>query len=375
MQLLARERETLERYLPGLDSALAERPLLELEGADSPGIALFREAGGAALLIPTDYQGKGADALEAVRVTRAIASRSPSLAVATTMHQFSVATLVEMDARSDGLEGLFLQAVAQQNLLMASGFAEGRTGQGILSPTMSAAPAEKGIVLNGSKRPCSLARSMDLLTASLAVPKESGDGHEVLVALIPAKSEGLECRPFWKTWVLAGAESDEVVLNNVFVPDRLLFPAGDSSQLDPIQVRGFLWFELLISASYLGMATALVERAVRGKRGEASDRAQLGIEIEGAMAALEGVARSFDAAEEPSDMLARMLFVRYAVQGAIERATMRAAEILGGMAFMDSSDVAYLIAATRPLAFHPPSRGAMAGPLADYLEGAPLTIP
>jgi alkylation response protein AidB-like acyl-CoA dehydrogenase len=291
------------------------------------------------------------------------------------MHQFSVATLVEMDLRSEGLEGLFLQAVAEQRLLMASGFAEGQTGQGILSPGMQARRADKGVIVNGSKKPCSLARSMDLLTASLAVPRENGDGSELLVALIPASTPGIERRPFWNSPMLAGAESDEIVLNDVLVSNRLLFPAGDSSTLDPIQVSGFLWFELLMGATYLGAATSLVERAVRKNRGTAIERATLGTEVESAMAALEGVARAMDAGEPRDDeALARMLFVRYAVQRSIERAGDLAVELIGGIAFSTSSEPSYLLGASRGLSLHPPPRTRMAQALADYLAGQPLAI-
>jgi len=375
VELLAKERQTLERHLPGLDEALAKVPLLVLESPESPGIQLFREAGGAALLVPEHYSGMGVSALDAVRITRALGSRSPSLVVATTMHQFSVATLVEMDARSEGLEGLFLQAVAEQRLLMASGFAEGQTGQGILSPGMEAKRAEKGVIVNGSKKPCSLAKSMDLLTASLAVPKENGDGMELLVALIPASTPGIERRPFWNSNVLAGAESDEVVLNNVMVSNRLLFPAGDTSTLDPIQMTGFLWFELLMGATYLGAVSAMVERVIQSKRGTAIERTQLGTEIESAMGGLEGIARSMMAGEPIDDeALARMLFVRYSVQRAIERAGDLSLELLGGMAFSTSSELTYLLAASRGLSLHPPPRTRMAQALADYLEGQPLAM-
>ncbi len=47
---------------------------------------------------------------------------------------------------------------------------------------------------------------------------------------------------------------------------------------------------------------------------------------------------------------------------------------LGGMAFVESPEIAYLLGATRALAFHPPSRAAAAGPIARYLAGGPLML-
>ena len=50
------------------------------------------------------------------------------------------------------------------------------------------------------------------------------------------------------------------------------------------------------------------------------------------------------------------------------------ARIYGTNPFIESPEVAYLLGATRALAFHPPSRAAAAGPLARYLTGQALTL-
>jgi alkylation response protein AidB-like acyl-CoA dehydrogenase len=374
MQLLTVERETLGTYLPKLSQALAGTSFAELERPASPGLKLFRDAGGPGLLVPREYCGRGASALDAVRIQRAIGSLSPSLAIATTMHHFSIASLVELSATGTGLEWMLLEAISQQDLLIASGFAEGQPGRSILSPTLDVRRNGSGLIVSGSKKPCSMAYSMDFLTASVALPAATGATPELAVVLVPGQAEGLERRPFWANTVLSGAESDEVVLRDVHVPDSLVFPAGDAAMLDPLQVSGFLWFELLMSASYLGVASALVERVIQARKGEAIERATLGIELEGAMSAVEGGARSLMAEAHGHDALARGLFIRYSVQRSIERVAALAAELLGGMAFVGSDEISYLLAASRALAFHPPSRSSMARPLADYLEGASLRI-
>jgi alkylation response protein AidB-like acyl-CoA dehydrogenase len=386
MELLGRERETLERFLPGLDRTLADASWSRLEtaggssGRDNPALGWFRAAGGPALLISRGHGGAGATAWEAVQIQRALGSRSPSLAVATTMHHFSVATIEEICRAGTGLEGILLRAIAQKQLLVASGFAEGRPGAGILDPTLEAFPAEGGLRVSGSKRPCSLTWSMDLLTASVALPRgDGGDGggRELAVVLVPADSAGLERRPFWHGPALAASESDEVVLHDVLVPQRLVFRLGTPERLDPLQARGFVWFELLIAASYLGIASALVERALArpaGAGGSPRDRAQLAVEVEGAMATLEGMARRL--ADEPGESadLPRALCVRYAVQQALARVGPLAFEMLGGMAFVGSAEASLLLAASQALAFHPPGRRTGLEALAAALAGEPFLL-
>jgi alkylation response protein AidB-like acyl-CoA dehydrogenase len=377
VEFMTEERGTLQALLPGLDDALAATPLEQLEARESPGIELFRNAGGPGLLIPREQRGLGASACAAIQAQRAIGSRSPSLAVATTMHHFSVATLVDMWRSQGGLEWMLLQGIAEQRLLLASGFAEGIPGQGVYRPTMRGRRADGVVLLNGAKRPCSLARSMDLLTASVAIEAPTPNaGSELAIALVSARLPGIEIVPFWSTPLLAGAQSEAVVLRDVAVEEQLVLSLGDAERprLDALQSSGFVWFELLITASYVGVASALVERLLHSRRGDATVRTTAAGELESSMAALSDVARRFDDGADPTGLLGKVLLCRYAAQDAIGRATALAVEHLGGMAFINSSDVGYLSACARALAFHPPSRSAAAAALEAALGGLPLEI-
>ncbi|WP_122620951.1 acyl-CoA dehydrogenase family protein [Streptomyces sp. Tu 4128] len=373
MRFLERERTTLAKLLPDLDPALRETPLMELERPGSPGVGHFRDSGGPGLLVPESHQGRGATALDALRVQRAIGSRSPSLAVATTMHHFSMATLVGL---GDGLEWMLVEGVAAGNRIIASGFAEGRSGAGILDPSMTATATADGIRINGVKRPCSLARSMDVLTAGVVIPREDGQGDELAVALVPADSEGLSVSGFWSSTFLAGAESDQVTLTDVLVPPELVLRTATASgeRLDELQTAGLIWFQVLMTGSYLGAASALVERVLLNERVPDHERVRLFVETEAAMAAAEGVARRVDGGDLDESALAQALCVRYGVQDALARIVPRAVELLGGLNFMTSDEVGHLAACANGLSLHPPSRSRMSAPLGAYLADGPLAI-
>jgi alkylation response protein AidB-like acyl-CoA dehydrogenase len=375
VRLLEHEREVCDRYLPGLDEKLASLALMEMEAAGNPGIELYRSCGGAGLLIPTIHGGGGASALDAVRITRALAARSPSLAVATTMHQFSVASLVALAQSSAGLEWMLLDGVARDQLLMASGFAEGRTSSGILAPTMKGVWDGATWRVSGRKQPCSLAHSMDLLTASVLL--EGTDGRtRTAIALIPAASAGITRSPFWNSWALAGAESDAVILHDVDVhPDLIVeLETGLDGALDDLQTLGFVWFELLVSACYLGVAMALVERVLDGQRGPASDRLAIAMAVEAAGQQLDGAARALDDGAGDNDGLARALITRFTVADTVRSTVARAVELLGGMAFVSSSEVAYLAAASHAIGFHPPSRSSSVDALLGWFGGQPVVL-
>lgn len=376
-RFLGTEREVLERLLPGLDQKLGGLELAVLERPGSPALEAFRAAGGTGLLVPAEHGGLAAGALAAVRVQRAVGARAPSLAVASTMHHFSVAGLVEASRQSTGFEWMMLAAIAKRQLLVASGFAEGRCGQSVLSPTMRAERQDGRVVVSGAKKPCSLSRSMDLLTASVELPAAGGEPPQLAIALIPRGTPGLRVEPFWGSFVLAGAESDEVVLDRVeLLPDLVVATRSTAERpLDDLQATGFVWFELLMSGSYLGVASALVERVLADGRADSALRADAAGQVDAAMLAVEGVARALDAgAPADEELLASALLVRFAAQDAIARVVPRCVESLGGLAYIGSDEVAYLASAAAALGFHPPSRARTAAALCDFYAGRPLRV-
>jgi alkylation response protein AidB-like acyl-CoA dehydrogenase len=377
MRSLDEAREVCERYHPGMCGALAEIPLAEREAPGGPVLDIFRKFGGPGLMVPAGYGGTGVGALDAARVVRAMSSYSPSLGAATTMHHYTVATLFSLAERAGRLTAAQLEllaTIAPDNLLVASGWAEGKPGANIVVPAVTARAVDGGYVVNGGKKPCSLSRSMDVLTASAAIPV---DGTPTLaLLLIPAGSPGITVQKFWLSDILAGAESDEVRLTDVFVPADLVIRSEPDApdRLDDLQTIGFAWFEMLATSVYVGATSALVEQALDRGRGSVTDRAQAAIQLEAAVALVEHAAQALDDGLSGDAAVSAVLVARYAVQQALREAADLAAEVLGGIAFIRSPDIAYLIAAVRVLAYHPPSRTAMAEALVDYLTGRPLRL-
>lgn len=399
MRFLEADRRTCDALLPGLRERLAAIPLAALEAEDSPAIELFREHGGTNLLVPPEYGGLGASPLDAVRVVRVLGSVAPSMTVATMMHHFSIGTLygvAEAFGTGNALNDLLLKRVAGEKMLVASGFAEGRTDQGILAPRLTARPVDGGYLISGSKKPCSLASSMDLLTASVALPadddgagSDGGDGADnaggagggggttMGLLMLPAGTPGLSVEPFWASFALAGAQSHEVRLTDVFVTAEQIIrtPPELADQMNELTTVGLIWFEMMVCAAYTGMVSALVDRVLSRGRGSVADRAALGTRIESAAALTEGLARRVVAGDVDNDGLTAALVTRFAVQDALRSSVDAAVELLGGMAYVSSPDVAYLAAASHAIAFHPPSRGSMAaGLVAHWTTGEPLVV-
>ncbi len=352
MNFLAADRAVLERLLPGFDRELAALPFGATERPGNPAIPLFRARGGPGLLVPAAAGGPGAPLADLVRIQRAIGSRSPSLAVATTMHHFSVASIaVAAAARPEpGIETALLSAIASENLYVSSGFAEGRSGAGILSSALRVEATEGGWLVSGSKKPCCLSASMGILTASLAIPGPGGS--EIAVAAIPAGSPGLSRRPFWSGGALGGAESDEVVLDGVFVPEEAVAPLEGEVQARALFELGMASFGTLLAASYAGIASGLVERAIRASRGRPAARERLAIDLDRATDDLVAAAVRIESGE-----VRDVVGLRSRVHETVASVARSSFELLGGIAFATDAEVAERFVASHAMVFHPPGHG------------------
>jgi alkylation response protein AidB-like acyl-CoA dehydrogenase len=317
--------------------------------------------------------GLGASALESTRIHRAIGALSPSLGAAATMHHLSIATLIEHSRGGTQAERDLIAGLVAARTVIASGFSEGKPGGSAVKPTVTARPVEGGYLVNGRKQPCSLSKSMDLLTASVAKATATGDDRRGVI-VIPAATPGISVEQFWTTDILAAAESDTVLLTDVFVPADLVFWDDVDDPTGQHLKTGYVWFGLLISATYIGAASALLERLLNHGKAEPLFYLQAACEVEAAMSSIEGIARAFDAGDRSDELSARLLFCREALKASLRRSVAAAAEALGGIDFIRSPEIAYLVSAVQAASFHPPSKKSAAESLLSFHSGGQFTF-
>jgi len=101
----------------------------------------------------------------------------------------------------------------------------------------------------------------------------------------------------------------------------------------------------------------------------AAGRPELAVGLEGGTYAFEGVAAGSDSNEDPEEVLGPALIARFVAQEAVVAVPALATEILGGGAFVSLPEIAYLYAACRCLAFHPPSREVGTAAMTAHLRG------
>lgn len=375
MKFLELERTVIEQYAPGLDRVLENIGIEALEQTPSPGISIFRDHRVGRLLLPKQFGGLGASALEALRFQIALASRAPSLAVGTTMHQYKIAALVELTKGGRDLSAI-LTSISQNNWLVASGGSEGEAGRTLYKPSMTARDAEdgNGILVTGTKKPCSLTWSMDLLSVMLRSSPDSRYCGELLHVLIDPNHPSVRREKFWTNPILAASESDAVILSDTPVDSKHIFPIGSADDAKPFALAAFAWFELLACGAYMGVVGALLERMLKENKGTKMSRAEISIQHDTLLAALEFMAMKLDQGELDSELLSRIFRIRFFAEKSIPKMAALCLENIGGLTFSRSFEVGYLALASRILYFHPPSMHSMTDNLADQLLGENLVL-
>lgn len=234
-------------------------PLPQLDDEGGARDRLLAAAAGelAILPIPVEFGGTGGDLLHAASAQRAIGAVDPSIAVALNMHMLSVGLMTEHWQRKQDTSWMLLEAIATGHNLVGSAFAEPGGSANMLRSTTRAVRTPTGVRLNGVKFPCSLASTADLFCLSAQL----NDEGTTIVALCPANSPGLAVTGSWRSLGMRSSDTARIELTDVEIDRRLVFHEAPIGAIDDVVIGGLVWFVALISATYHGVLSSLVEQA------------------------------------------------------------------------------------------------------------------
>lgn len=348
----------LDSVAGGLVGKLAAKPPEEHERSADDALAALKDTRAAAMLVPARCGGGGSSAADAVRFQVALGSLAPSVAIATTMHHYKLAALGNVARSGDPHAQALLAEIARDAKLIASGGAESTPGRDLRTLGSWAVRDGSDYLVTGVKRPCSLSTSMDVL--SLMVELRAGDGspHGYAQAFVPAGAAGLDREVFWHSPVFLAAGSHSVRLTDVRVPDEHVFPLrGDGGSR--FAADCYLWFQLLISASYLGIAYCVADATAARRRPRdwtlaVSRLAEIEAEV------LEA-ARAVDEHRPVAEALNLAVRARDTVEDEVSVLGGRLLRAAGGASFARTGFYTMLAGALNAIAFHPPRRGAREG--------------
>jgi alkylation response protein AidB-like acyl-CoA dehydrogenase len=331
----------------------------------------LRQAAYFGLPVPSALDGGGAGLLECAAVQRRIGMADPALAIAVNMHLFSVGMAAEHWLRHRDACGLLLAAIAAENRIVASAFAEPGLGGSLLRSTATARRTAGGYLVTGTKSPCSLAEHCDLVCFQMQADPVEPAG--LMTALIPVKTPGVRIKRTWDTLGMRASGSETLLLDNCFVPDELVFhrcePGVDD---DEVFAAGIVWFCITTTATYLGVVQAAIAAACGELRRSTvahldstraalpSVQGQLG-ELVATTLALEagcaGVAGQLDSRQhDPRSLVPLAVAIKHVAVDICVRAVEESAELVGGRSYARTGLFARLWRDVQAMRFHPPTR-------------------
>ncbi len=303
--------------------------------------------------VPGEMGGGGASHAELCEMLRTLGRHCASTALALSMHTHQVAIPV-WRWRNEGakVEPLLRRVAAEQLVLISSGGSDWLNGSG------KAEPVEGGYRVSGRKIFASGSPAGELFMTT-AVLEEAIEGPTVLHIAVPFNAPGVKVLDNWRTLGMRATGSNDVILENVFVPAAAVGVRRPQGVWSPIMhVVPTIAFPLVYSV-YLGIAESARDRAVeeaRRKRTDAGAQYLVG-ELENelmaarlAVASMMQTAQNKELGPETTNALfmARTLAARHAI-----RTVEKAMEVVGGSSYFRSRGIEMLFRDIQAARYHP----------------------
>lgn len=302
--------------------------------------------------IPEALGGGGASHEALCAVVRVLGSHCGSTGLAFAMHSHPVAVNVFKHLRGDEQVTATLRRLAANELIIA--------GTGANDWLQSSGTAEKvpgGYRVRARKHFVSGCPGADVFVTSALCEGEGG--REVLHFSVPFTAEGVRIVEVWRTLGMRGTGSEDVALDDVFVPETAIVARRPAGAWHPMWNVILPIAMPLITACYVGLAEAAAEQALHSARGRGEALAPMVGEMLNELTAarvllddMVGITDNYrftPAVETADAILVRKSLAARAVRQAVDRA----AEIVGGAGFFQDHPVERILRDSRAMHFHP----------------------
>ncbi len=229
------------------------------------GLRCLRDAGLLALAVPSELGGMGATPRQVTLVQRELARHCGSTALATSMHQHVVCFNAWRYRRDmPGAEATLRRVADERIVLVSTG------GADFTRPRGEATKVDGGYRVSGRKVFASQSTHGTVLSTMFAFD-DPEQGRRVLNMAVPVAADGVSVLDNWDTLGMRGTASNDIVLEDVFVPDERVVANRTYGVIDPaLQVIISIAMPI-ISGVYLGVAEAAYAAALEAAVAKADD--------------------------------------------------------------------------------------------------------
>ena len=303
--------------------------------------------------VPAELGGGGATYRELCEMLRLIAHSCSSTALALSMHTHILASTVWRWRHQGAPVEPFLRRVAAEELVLIS-----TGGSDFLAGSGGAEKVEGGYRVTARKVFGSGSPGGHILM-TMAVYEDPKDGPTVLHFPVPMDAPGVRVCDNWRTLGMRGTGSNDVLLENVFVPDAAVGVRRPPGRWVPVfHVIYSVAFPLVYSV-YLGVAEAARDLALREagrRRGDATTQllaGELDTELTAARLAVKAMIDAADTDEIDVNTVNAMVMGRTLAGRAVLRTCDKALELASGAGFYRAVGLERLFRDAQAARFHP----------------------
>lgn len=304
--------------------------------------------------VPLDLGGGGLSHAELCGLLRELGRACGSTALALSMHTHLVATMVWNHRRGQPVEGTLRRIAAEQLVLVSTGASDWLMSSG------KAERAEGGYRVSGRKIFGSGSPAGNLLVTS-APFDDPVNGPTVLHFAVPMSGPGVTVLDNWRALGMRGSGSNDVLLENVFVPDSAISLRRPRGKWHPLFSAVLAIAVPLFLSPYVGVAEAARDLALQQaqrKRDDADVWTLVG-EMENALATGQMAVRELielcdgytftPDVPTASTAAIRKTIAAQALMAAVEKAL----EVVGGSGLFRSMGLERLVREIHGVQFHP----------------------
>lgn len=304
--------------------------------------------------IPTELGGGGASVAELCAMLRELARHCGATALALSMHTHLVATHVWLWRQGQPVAPLLEQIAERQLVLVTTGASDWLDSSG------TAERVDGGYRVSGRKSFASGSPAGDILLTS-ALYDDPADGPTVLHFSTPIMGERVTVLDNWRTMGMRGSGSNDIVLDDLFVPEGAVSSRRPKGVWDPFfNVISIIALPVVMSV-YLGVAEAARDLALRRavRRRDQADAWYVVGEMENALVtgqlAVQGLIELCAGyAFTPGIATANAALVRKTIAArSLILAVEKAMEAAGGGGFFRNAGLERLLRDVHAVQFHP----------------------
>ncbi|ATU93898.1 acyl-CoA dehydrogenase family protein [Phyllobacterium zundukense] len=322
---------------------------------------LLKEAGLVEVGVPRGLGGGGAEVAELAEMLRVMAHACSSTALAFSMHTHQVAIPAWRwrHQKVAAVEPLLKRVAAEKLILLSSGGSDWIGGSGI------AEKVEGGYRISARKVFTSGANAGDILMTGAICRAEDGS-ENVIHFGASMKADAVKIVDTWKALGMRGTGSNDVVLEDLFIPDAGVAFSRKAGEWHPVfQVIATTAFPL-IYAVYLGVAESARDIAIHlAKKKKPNENAfnlagRMDTSLRAAQLAHQWMVKTAEGNTPSAESVNEIMIGRSLVAEHAIKTVELALELAGGSGFYRSNGLEQRFRDIQGARFHPLQQGPQA---------------